>query len=211
MRAARILAAMLTCAALAAPALSAKRQPLSATPDDLSIQAVHNYGACIAETTPKGAAEALALDYQAEAYRKKVTALSNGHNDGRCMSWSRIRYSGVLLAGSMAETLLRTKTDAAHFPNAVAYDESKPAIQAHDTVEYVAMCVVRTDPAKSWAILSAPPTSPEEKAAMQGIGGTLTNCVPANQKMALNRPGLRAAIALAAYHMMLPAAPAQGS
>ena len=205
------LATILTCVALAMPVLAVERKKLSPDPDDLSVQAVYNYGACIAETTPKGAAEALAIDYDTEAYRKKVVALSKGHNDDRCMRWSRLRYSGVLLAGSMAESLLRSRTDAARFPMAVAYDPSRPEIKARGPMEYLAMCAVRTDPTKSWAILAVPPTSVEEKAAMQRIGETLTQCAAAGQKVALNRPGLRALIALAAYHMMSPAMPAQGS
>lgn len=56
--------------ALILAAAAALTTPASAKPvygqssDDLSVQAMHNFAACIADTTPKGAAELLALDFR---------------------------------------------------------------------------------------------------------------------------------------------------
>ena len=205
----KIVLAFGFAAALASPALA--REKLSPTPDDLSVQAIHNYAACIVETTSRGAEEALSLDYASEAYRKKLDRIAKGHADSRCMTGGQFRSSGVLLAGGMAERLVLEKLSAATFATRVAYDAGKPPAQAHDAMEMTAMCVVRAAPDKTWTIFTTAPTSREELGAMQAIGSTLAGCVPAGQKMAFNRPGVRAVLALAAYHLTQPAAPAQGS
>jgi hypothetical protein len=207
----RILFGLTAMATALAPATAAERKPLPGNPDDLSVQAVYNYAACIVETTPRGAEEALALDFTTPAYDKKLRALAKGHADSRCMSASQIRSRSVLIAGGMAEKLLVKKVDPARFPALIAYDASKPSIAAHDVVEVTAMCMVRAEPAKSWAVFATPPTSREEGEAIQALTPTLQSCVPAGQKMAVNKPGLRALLALAAYHMTQPASPAQGS
>jgi hypothetical protein len=97
--------------ALASPALA--KEQLSATPDALSVQAIHNYAGCVANTTPRGAAEALELDFSSPAYGKKISQLSKGHSDSRCMSASRLQYNQVLFAGGMAERLLVDKVQPA--------------------------------------------------------------------------------------------------
>lgn len=193
----------------ASPAFA--REKLSTTPDDLSVQAVHNYAACVVDTTPRGAQEALDLKAGTDAYRKKMHELSLGHSDGRCMYASRLSYNPVLFAGGMAERLLSGKTSAERFPAMVAYDPARAPIQASSVVEGVAMCMVRAEPAKTWAIFATEPASKDEGAAIEAVVPALGTCVPAGQKMALNKPGLRAMLAIAAYHMTQPVSPAQGS
>jgi hypothetical protein len=185
--------------ALASPALA--KEQLSATPDALSVQAIHNYAGCVANTTPRGAAEALELDFSSPAYGKKISQLSKGHSDSRCMSASRLQYNQVLFAGGMAERLLVDKVQPARFPTMVAYDPASAPIKARSAQEVIGMCMVRAEPAKSWAVFATAPTSHEEASAMQALAPTLINCVPAGQKMALNKPGLRALLALAAYRL----------
>jgi hypothetical protein len=197
--------------ALAVSPLDAAKPKLSANPEDLAVQAVHNYAACIADTTPKGAEELLALDYGSSAYHKKLQALGKGHADGRCMAGNMIRSSQALLAGGMAERLLVKHSDRARFTAAVAADGDKPLVGAHDPLEDAAVCVIRADPAGSWAVLATDPTSDAELAALKAVSPSLPKCVPTGRKVVLNRPGLRAVLALAAYHMTQPASPAQGS
>jgi hypothetical protein len=157
--------------ALASPALA--KEQLSATPDALSVQAIHNYAGCVANTTPRGAAEALELDFSSPAYGKKISQLSKGHSDSRCMSASRLQYNQVLFAGGMAERLLVDKVQPARFPTMVAYDPASAPIKARSAQEVIGMCMVRAEPAKSWAVFATAPTSHEEASAMQALAPTL--------------------------------------
>jgi hypothetical protein len=199
-----MLGTALACAATATASASAK-QPLSPTPDDLSVQAVHNFAACIVDTTPKGAIDVLGLDYRTAEYKKDMTRLTKGHADGRCMTASVMRSNDVLIAGGMAERLLIEKVNPARFPSLVAYDAAAAPIEARSPAELTSICVVRAEPARTWAIFKTDPTSPDESHAMQAIGSTLLNCVKAGQKMSFNKPGLRAMLALAAYRLTQPA------
>jgi hypothetical protein len=200
MRAALTFACAIT---LAAPA--AAKEQLSHAPDDLSVQAIHNFAACIVDTTPRGAEEVLALDYRSPAYAKQMSRLTQGHADSRCVSASRMEFSDVLLAGGMAERLLVEKVKPDHFASLVAYDATRAPIEARSATELTAICVIRAEPAKTFAIFGTDPTTADESHAMQAIGATLLNCVKAGQKMSFNKPGLRAMFALAAYRLTQPA------
>lgn len=193
-----------------APTPKPAHSKLSGDPDDIAVQAVHNYGGCIAETTPKGAEELLALDPASPSYKSKLSALGHGHADSRCL-FGRMRSNSMLLAGGMAEKLLVMHTDGARFVASVTAEAAAPPFNAHNLSEAVATCVVRADPKNSWALFGTEPATPDEANALKALAPSLPGCVRAGQKLALNRPGLRAMVALAAYHMTQPAAPAQGS
>jgi len=188
----------------AASSVAAKQAgaPVKA-PEDLSVQALHNFAACIVDATPKGAEEVLALDYRSPEYAKRINQFSQGHADGRCLA-GRISYSQVLLAGGMAERLLIEKVKPDQFASLVAYDAAKAPITARSATEMTAICVVRAEPARTYGIFQTEPTSADESHAMQAIGPALMGCVKAGQKMSFNKPGLRASLALAAYRLAQP-------
>ena len=188
---------------LAAPA-AAKEQPLPPVPDDLSIQVVHNFAACVADTTPRGAKSLLAMDYRDEAYKKALARLAQGHEDGRCMNASILRSNYVLISGGLAERLLIGTVKPERFASLVAYDAAKASIEARGPLELTSICVVRAEPDKTFAIFRTEPTSTDEGHAMQAIAPTLMNCIKAGQKIAFNKPGLRALLALASYRLVQP-------
>lgn len=101
----------------------------------------------------------------------------------------------------MAERLLTEKVPADRFAAAAAYDTAKAPIAARNDMELISICVVRAEPARTYAIFDTDPTSPDEAHAMQAIAPALTNCIKAGQQVALNKPGLRASLALAAYRL----------
>lgn len=192
-------------ASIGAATSVAAKQPDApvAAPDDLSVQALHNFAACIADTTPKGAAEVLAIDYRSPEYAKRIHQFVSGHADGRCLA-GRMSSSQVLIAGGMAERLLIERVRADQFASLVAYDAAKPPIAARSATEMTAICVIRAEPAHTYAIFQTDPTSADEGHAMQAIGPALMGCVKAGQKMSFNKPGLRASLALAAYRLTQP-------
>jgi len=146
----------------------------------------------------------LALDYRSPEYAKRMHQFSSGHADSRCLG-GRIQFNQVLLAGGMAERLLVEKVKPDHFPSLVAYDVARAPIEARNPMEIMSICVVRAEPAKTYAIFATDPTSPDEAHAMQAIAPSLMKCIRAGEKVSLNKPGLRASLALAAYRLTQPA------
>ena len=190
--------------------MPAAAKPIAGQPsDDLSIQSMHNYAACVADRTREGAIELLALDYRSPEYAKKVNRLAHG-TSGYCAPGRDYRFSAMLFTGGLAERLMVEKLDAARFANLAAYDAAKAPLEARNPTELTAICVVRAEPTKTWAIFQTEPTSRGELDALQAIGSTLMGCVPSGTKMAFNKQGVRAMLALAAYRMTQPVATAGG-
>ena len=187
----------------ASPAFA--RQKLSPTPDTLSIQAMHNFAGCVVTYARKGAVELLAMDYATDEYRKKMSRLTHGTADS-CGASFTLASSGFLLAGAIAERLLTEQANGDQFLRAVAYDPSKPDIIAHGTEEVIGICLSRAAPKESWALLTSEPASDAEGAAINAITPSLGGCVAAGKSIKMNRPALRAIIALGAYQLEHPSA-----
>jgi hypothetical protein len=185
---------------LLALALSAAGAP-PAKSEALALQAIHNFGACVVETTPKGAEEMLAMDYTTKAYDERLRALARGH--GRCVlrDW-RIQSSRILLAGALAEGLLNSEVKPADLAQTLAYDPSRPPIPARSETETMALCTVMQSPQATAELLQTEPASKEEHQAMTRIVATLPNCLKKDANLTLNPPALRSLLALAAWQIV---------
>src|SRR3989337_2327289 len=85
----------------------APARPISArTTDPLAIEAMHNYGGCVAEHSPRVAAELLSLDYRTEDYDRRMKRFAEGHR--YCVQDGRLAFHDTLFAGALAEQLLET-------------------------------------------------------------------------------------------------------
>jgi len=188
--------------------LAAMPWPVSAKPPrewgskstDLALMAMHNFGSCVVDRTPRGPEALLALEPGTPAYTAKLQALAKGHN--YCAVASDIRFNGQLFVGALAERLLANSPPAGGLTAALAYDASKPEIKARTPVEYTGLCLARHSPGDVDALLKTDPASPEENAALGKLVAALPECVQAGQEMRVNGPGLRAMIALAAYRIV---------
>jgi hypothetical protein len=187
------LASLVICVALAAAPAHA-----SAT-DDLAVEALHNFGKCVVQVTPKGAKEVLAMDFRTEDYQERLRRLARGH--GRCTRpRTELRFNGVLLAGAMAEELLESGRSFARLSELIA---AKPAqlIVARTETEMMALCTVRTAPANVAELLKQPIATDEEQAAVKALTPSLTACLAKGQKLEANRPAIRSLLALAAWRI----------
>lgn len=187
-------------AAIASPA--ATREISAETTDALAIEAIHNYGGCVADRSPRPAAEILAEDYRTEDYDKRLRRFAEGH--GYCIPEGRLGFHRVLFAGAVAERLLEVRHDSERLPMVLA-QVPNPPLQARDETEMMALCTVRMAPAPIAELLRQPVASKEELNAMTALAPTLSGCLAKNQQLSVNRPGLRAILALAAWRI------AQGS
>jgi hypothetical protein len=174
-------------------------------PEDLRM--LHEHSRCVVEAAPNQAARILKLDYRSEAYRRSLGNLIAA--PGNCARFNgRLRMARLLVAGAFAEALLPRALGGATLESRTALDPSRPTISARDEGEYLGLCAVRSMPGQVSAMLAADPASEEEKAAAAAISSNLGPCLRAGASAKLNRPGLRALLALAAYRIITQAQPA---
>ena len=188
---------MIALLALVATAVS----PVYAnTPETVAIQAVHNFGACVVSRTPDGARELLALDYNSRDYEKRMRRYIRGHD--YCIPFNgRMSSSGLLFAGAVAEALLKSDMKAAELPQRLAFNPQRETIAARGPSEAMALCTVLNAPRATAGIFDTQPATPEEIEAMKPIGGVLGECLKQNTQLTLNKPALRALLALAAWRI----------
>jgi len=193
----RALALTLAIAvSFAHPALAAGKPS-----DDLSIQAMHNFAACVVDRTRHGAVSVLAMDFRSSEYKTAMKKIARGH-DMCTRPGTQIGFGGILLAGGMAERLMATEGELVGLPAAAAALTDANPIEARSASEAVALCVVKAAPDKVTGLLNTQVTTSAEGQAVSALGQQLIGCVPAGQKFELNRPGLRAILALAAYRLV---------
>ena len=163
--------------------------------DELSLTAMHNFGACVVRTTPAGADEVLAMDYRTDAYRDRLNRIAKGHS--RCTRpGTELKFNGVLFAGAMAEALLESKSGS--LP---AADRLKLPLSARSPVESMALCTVVTSPTEVAELLRTEVATDQEKTAADALTRTLNACLSGADKAELNRPALRSVLALAAWRI----------
>ena len=181
-------------------ALAAASSP-PAKSEALALQAIHNFGACVVETTPKGAEEVLAMDFTTKDYSERLRELGKGH--GRCVmpAW-RLQTSNVLFAGALAEGLLHSQLKPGEIAQKLAFDPQRAAIPARSETETMALCTVMESPQATSELLGTEPASKEEHEAMTRIVAGLPNCLKKDAALTLNPPGLRSILALAAWRIV---------
>jgi len=169
--------------------------------DELAIQAVHNFGACIVRESPTGAVEkVLDMDFRTEAYQKKLRAIAKGHD--RCIlnRW-QLGSSSVLIAGAMAEALLKSEIKAEEMPQRLGYDPARQVIKARSPTETMALCTVLGAPQATSRLLATEPTTKQEAEAIKTVSPVLGQCLKKDMKVALNPPAVRSLLALAAWRI----------
>jgi hypothetical protein len=190
--------------------LAAVAAPVSSNePQDVAVQAVHNYGACMAAHTPEGAKQLLAMDFNSPEYDKQFRRYVRGHE--YCMPFNGMMGSSRLLfAGALAEALLKLDLKRDELAQRLAYDPKREEIAARSQTEAMALCTVLQAPQATAKIFDTEPATHEEVEAMTPIGGVLGECLKKDMKLTVNKPGLRALLALAAWRVVnTPEKPAQ--
>jgi hypothetical protein len=170
-------------------------------PEATGIQAVHNYGACIASHTPEGAKQLLAMDFNSPDYDKQFERYVAGHE--YCMPFNgMIGASRLLFAGALAEALLKTGVQHDELPQRLAFDPKRENIAARSQVEGMALCTVLQAPKATARIFDTEPATSDEVEAMTPIGAVLGECLKKDMKLTVNKPALRALLALAAWRVV---------
>ncbi len=169
--------------------------PLS--PEGLRV--LEDVAQCMARHWPAAVRELLLVDFRAAGAEQALRWFAATHPG--CAPAGTLRVSGLLLAGGMAEALLRNQAGGGDLAARVARRPAEPAIRARDESEYMSLCAVRADPGEAAALFAARPASGEEMAIVRAIAARLAPCLAAGTTAHLNRPALRALLALAAYRL----------
>lgn len=170
-------------------------------PEAAGIQAVHNYGACMASHTPEGAKQLLAMDFNSPRYDKQFRRYVAGHE--YCMPFNgMIGSSRLLFAGALAEALLKTAVQHDELPHRLAFDPKRGDVVARSEVEGMALCTVLEAPKATVRIFDTEPATSDEVEAMTPIGAVLGDCLKKDMKLMVNKPALRALLALAAWRVV---------
>jgi hypothetical protein len=170
--------------------------------DPLEVQAAHNFGACIVGYTPQGAKQVLALDYRTAEYSQKLHELAKGHDDRCLLGGWRYKFTGSLVAGAMAEALLKSAVHQSELPKELAYDPARRPIDARGPLEEMALCAVMKDPQGTVRIFGTEPATAAEAEAMKPMTDVLTKCLKKDTQAELNKAGIRALLALAAWRVV---------
>jgi hypothetical protein len=168
--------------------------------DELSLEAMHNFGACVVRMTPAGAEEVLAMDFRTDEYREKLSRLAKGHD--RCTRpRTELKFNGVLFAGAMAEALLEEPGRRVLTRLSAAEDLAAP-VAARSPLEAMALCGVITRPAAVGRLLESDVASDKEAEAIEALSPTLSACLTGADKAELNAPAMRSIVALAAWRIV---------
>lgn len=193
----------LLLAAMLVPLASAGAQPTHLGPmvtGPAAERQLSTFSRCVAVRWPDRAAAILALDFRTEEYRRRIRAFAQ--DVWRCAPRGVLRFSQLPFAGNMAEALLPRRLAGRDLAAAVAFDAARPPVAARSESELMSLCVVRTAPAKVAALLATRAGSSEEVASFGPLMGDVSGCVAAGAQMRLDRVGLRAMLALAAYRLV---------
>ena len=168
-------------------------------------QSLHAYGQCVVNEQAQEARALLAMDYRDKGYRRAMHKLINDRVPCRGVHVPRgvYRAGGLLWGGTIADWLLRRDRLLDNLAAATAFRPELPAIEARNAGEYMAFCVVRTNPQGTAALLRTEPATAQELAALKAVGPSLSACVPANSRSEFTRESLRALLALAAYRLAM--------
>ena len=107
--------------------------------------------------------------------------------------------NSLLFAGAIAEAYLPEGRDLVA---AVAYDPTRPPVQARSEIEVMSLCTVRAVPAAVADLFATRPATPEEAAALRALAPQLGQCLRAGGQARVNGLEVRALLALAAWRLI---------
>jgi hypothetical protein len=170
-------------------------------PRRIEVEALHDLATCIVERDRDEAARILTADFGGEDYADAIRRLSPVRPQCLGPKGGLLRMSGIVFAGGLAEALLRKDLTQAQL--AASLRPPEPALQARDDVEYTAMCMVLAHPAETSALLYTDATASGADAKLAEYADALPGCVRPDQQFRINKLGLRALAALAAYRIVV--------
>ncbi len=164
------------------------------------IRVLHEFSRCAARQETTRARSVLAMDFRTAEYQRRLRGVA--YDSSHCLPPGGVlRFSYFLFAGGMAESLLRLQSGPSELAARVAHDPARPAIRARDDSEMMFLCTVRAAPHQVAALLRTEVASDREAALLGELATHAGRCLADGSRIGLNRVGLRALLALAAYRL----------
>jgi len=159
-----------------------------------NVAAMHAFGHCAAQRSPKDVTYLLEQDYRSTGYAQGLKALAK--KQASCAG-STTAAGGALFAGVLAEELLEYGRTPKQVASLIGKAPKKPVAGKDDT-ENAALCAVRANPGGVAQLLASGYGSKEETAAFKGLTPALNGCLK-GKKLGAGGTALRSIIALAAF------------
>lgn len=173
----------------------APKNPLP-SPGVVETEALHFFAKCIVDKSEARVKAVLDLEYPTKPYVDGIMDLAKTH--GKC-ALGKTSMSGVLFPGALAEASLRKDWDQAELTALLRTPD--PAPTARSEIDYTGICLVLSHPQEVGALLFSDPKSKKADEMISGLAPYLANCVHKGQTLRINKAGLRAITALAAYRL----------
>jgi len=163
------------------------------------------YAACVVRDRPAWAEAMIALPYQTPEQRDAVRRAQMGEQD--CMGYSglELRFSADILLGAMAEYLIESRYRSAALEGISQLSDeaiSSGGLAPRNTIEDIAICVVRRNPGGVRALLNAVAGTPAERTAAQGFAADLEPCAAQGQTVTFGVSSLRSLLAVTLYRVL---------
>lgn len=187
-------------AAQRGPSVQANSTTEAASAEDRQV--LLRFSRCVVGRQRAQASALVLSDHRAEGYQDSLRRLTTSHSGCVPGGRGRLQFGGILFAGDLAEILLVEAAPRGSLAGRVALNPAAPLFAARDQGEVMSVCVVRAAPAETEALLATEHGSPAEAAALSAVAPHIGPCLAEGAAMRLNRPGLRAMLALAAYRLV---------
>jgi hypothetical protein len=182
------------------PSVQANSTTEAASAEDRQV--LLRFSRCVVGRQRAQASALVLSDFRAEGYQDSLRRLTTSHSGCVPGGRGRLQFGGILFAGDLAEILLFDAAPRGSLGGRVALNPAAPVFPARDQSEVMSVCVVRAAPAETEALLATEHGSPAEGTAMGAIAPHIGPCLAEGAAIRLNRPGLRAMLALAAYRLV---------
>ena len=188
----------LSALALAAPA-AAQIHSGAATPE--ARAAVTDFARCIARSRPDKARAVLTMNFTSKEYGAAMLALADDNRD--CFrTRGRMKAGSLPFAAALAEALLARDPAPLNVRLLKAAATDAPTFSPTDRV---AMCVARSDPDGTAAILRSRMASAKERKAAAGLAEVVHRCSPSDLTVELTPYALRSIVATASFRLLAAA------
>lgn len=145
------------------------------------------------------------MDYRTPEYDAALIALLRAGT--YCAEQPALSGGNRFFAARIAEALLLADIRGGDLARHVAFDPARPAIEARDETEFMAICTVRATPDRVAALFATRAASAEEAAAVQALMPQIGQCLAAGATGQFNRAAIRSILDLAAYRLSRHNAP----
>lgn len=167
-------------------------------------KAVHFLARCTAELRSPVAKKILALPYLSVEQKNLVKSKIQGSEDCMGRLGFKLKFGYAPMIGGMAEYYVTDifKDESIKLVSGSATADAGQASvspAARNSVEMFSQCVARKDPKAVKDFVSTQPTSDEEKSALQSVVPLLGQCIPAGEKISLDKISLRAMLSFGLY------------